>query len=68
MTPEQYEHMDYVIDYMVEEVTEYYEKHQAVQSVELWKKKDLLDQAIENAAAQLMYLISLKQQNDKIDF
>ena len=62
MTPEQELHLQHIKLSFAEAVDKKYRHGQQEHGGDLWRKKGLIDFAIDEAIDQVTYLISLKQQ------
>jgi len=62
MTAKHNQHLAGIIKDFNSLVTKKYKKGQREHGGSLWLKKDLIDMAIEEAADQVVYLLTLKQQ------
>lgn len=62
MTPEQLTHITKIIHNFTSLATAKYQKGQEEHGGDLWKKKGLIDQAIDEAIDQIVYLLTIKQQ------
>jgi hypothetical protein len=62
MTPEQENHLGEIKETFCSLVDAKYRKGQEEHGGNLWKKKGLIDMAIEEAIDQVAYLLSLKRQ------
>lgn len=62
MTEEQQQHIDNIIAQFTKLATDKYERGQREHGGDLWRKKHVLDFAIEEAIDQVIYLLTLKTQ------
>jgi len=66
MTQEQEDHMERIGEKFVELMYDKYEKGAEEHKGLLWKKKRILDMAIEESLDMVVYLFTLKEQLDKM--
>lgn len=62
MTNEQNSHLNSLVAVFTELVTKKYTAGQKEHGGDLWKKKGLIDMAIDEAIDQVVYLLTLKKQ------
>ena len=62
MTPEQKQHLNYIVLKTQKLLNEKYTKGVKEHGGNLWEKKGLIDMAIEEAIDQVVYLLTLKKQ------
>lgn len=68
MDQEHENHLGYILEETMVRLDEKYRKGQAEHGGKLWEKDGLLDEAINEALDQVVYLLTLKQQlNDKVE-
>ena len=62
MTPEQEQHLENIAEEAVRLIRRKYERGTGEHGGNLWKKKHIIDFAIDEATDQIIYLLTLKAQ------
>jgi len=67
MTPQQEQHLQFIKDEFCQRYDKKYRAGQQEHGGDLWKKKGIIDFAIEEALDQVGYLLTLKEQLKDLD-